>query len=120
MFYACFNAVNNNDTNDVGDETYYTTLMLTPSGIGINELEFLSEVSISPNPSSGEFFVKTEITDSKEFSVFTVQGKLIQSFSSASEINKIDLKNQPKGLYFIKISSEGKTAMKKIIISGEE
>jgi len=115
-FYACFGAANNNNTNDSGDETYYTTLTLTPSMTGINELEFLYDISISPNPSTGEFFVKTEITDSKEFSVFNVQGKLVEQFSSSAEINKIDLKNQPKGLYFVKITSGEKTAVKKIII----
>lgn len=115
-FYACFNAVNNNNTNDSGDETYFTTLTLTPSMTGINELELFSEVSISPNPSSGEFFVTTEITEPKEFSVFSVQGKLIEKFSASAKVNKIDLKNQPKGLYFIKISAGKKAAVKKVII----
>ena len=69
-FYACFGAANNNNTNDSGDETYYTTLTLTPSMTGINELEFLYDISVSPNPSTGEFFVTTDITAPKEFSIF--------------------------------------------------
>jgi hypothetical protein len=114
-FYACFNAANNNN-NETGDEIYYTTLTLTPSAVGINELEFLYEITISPNPSSGEVFVNTEITDIKEFSVFNVQGKLVEKFSSSAEINKIDLKSQPKGLYFIKISLGDKSTVKKVVI----
>lgn len=118
-FYACFNA-SDNSNDETGEETYYTTLTLTPSGVGINELKFLSEVSVSPNPSSGEFFVKTEIKDLKELSVFNVQGKLIDKFSSSDEINKIDLKNQPQGIYFLKISFGDNVSFSKLIIGGKQ
>ena len=115
-FYSCFLAANNNNTNDSGDQVFYTTLTLTPSAVGINELEFIHEINISPNPSSGEFFVNTDITEPKDVSVFNVQGKLIEKISSSEEINKIDLKGQPKGIYFIKISAGEKSAVKKVVI----
>lgn len=113
--YGCFNATNN-DNAGTGDEVYYTSLTLTASTVGINELEFLSAINISPNPSTGEFFVTTTTGDQKEFDVFNVQGKLVTHLSSSEEVNKFDLKNRPKGLYFIKISIGDKSTVKKIII----
>lgn len=115
-FYACFLAANNNNTNDSGDETYYTTLTLTPSAVGINELEYLYAITVSPNPSTGEFFVNMETSEPKEFTVYNVQGKLIKKTSSSAELNKFDLTNQPKGLYFVKIAMGEKSTVKKVII----
>lgn len=112
--YACFNATNNNN-NETGDEIYFTNLTLTPSAVGVNELEYLYAVNVSPNPSMGEFSVATETGDKKEFSIYNVQGKLVESKISTDEVNWFDLRNQPKGLYFVKISIGDKTTVKKII-----
>ena len=116
--YACFNAVNNNNTNDNGDETYYSTLTLTPSMTGIDEQSiFSSSVNIFPSPSGGEFTISTEgINASKAFTIYNVQGKEVDKISSSSESTEVNLSKQPKGLYFIKVSCDKKTAVKKVVI----
>lgn len=115
--YACFNA-SDNSNDETGDEIYYTTLTLTPSALGINEQdEFSSSIGIFPNPSRGEFSISIEeVTTTKEFIIYNVQGKQVEKITSSSLSTEINLTKQPQGLYFIKISCDKKNAFKKIII----
>ena len=114
--YCCFNAADNNNT-ETGDEIYYTTLTLTPSSTGINDLSDLSSlIDVFPNPTKGKFQVSGSGFQVSGLEVYNSMGEKIYSVVPSSDHSFIDISSQPKGLYFIKISSEGRTAVKKIII----
>lgn len=124
-FYACFLAANNNNTHDSGDQTYYSTLTLTPSTVGMDEYEaFASSITISPNPVTDFFRVEINSDETQKISanIFTPDGKLVhhgfekEIFAGISS-EEISLSSAfVKGIYFIKLNSGNKTAIKKILI----
>lgn len=75
-----------------------------------------ANVSIYPNPSTGEFFIKgaTEFTS---IVVLNSLGQVVESIkNNAKSVLKIDLSNR-KGVYFVKLTDEsGVLTTKKVII----
>lgn len=114
-FYACFNAANN-DTKSTGDEIYYTTLTLTPSATGISEEELFSQqTAIFPNPSSGEFSIVNEENNIDRIELFDIAGKRVGEKNISR--NKSSWKaSVPAGVYFIRVYSGAKSAVKKMVI----
>lgn len=70
-----------------------------------------SNINIYPNPTSG--IINIEETINSEILITDITGKII---FNGINITKIDLSNQPKGLYLLKISSNNKTRTQKIIL----
>lgn len=86
-----------------------------------NKLE-LEEFSIYPNPSDGNITLGFTY-DSKEpitIEVFGLDGKTVYSNVMNNfegiDTQQIDLSQEPRGFYFVKISQGGKQMTKKIII----
>lgn len=76
--------------------------------------EYLSELIVYPNPTSGKFSIQA----SSEFSIeiYNVFGEKIFSAQINSGKTEIDISEQPSGIYFLQIKSENGTVIKKIII----
>jgi hypothetical protein len=75
-------------------------------------------VSIYPNPSNGKFEInlKSDYNNSSEIKIYDIIGKEIY-FSKGSQFPlQIDLTDQPKGIYFIKIKSENRIFSEKIAV----
>jgi len=81
--------------------------------------EGLNEWSISPNPSTGLFYISAPITGEGEYAltVFNEIGKRVRHEIGLTENHRLDLQNLPKGLYFVKIQSPTSNyKLEKIII----
>ncbi|NPA67545.1 MAG: T9SS type A sorting domain-containing protein [Chlorobi bacterium] len=66
-----------------------------------------SQINIYPNPSQGIYFIGgIDALDIKTVKIFDLNGKIIQELNPSNEIIKIDLRNEPSGVYFIKISKK--------------
>lgn len=78
----------------------------------------ITEVNIFPNPSTGVVSVLMP-TNTKNFEVivYNVVGEQITNKNVNSNFDKIDLTNQPNGVYFIKVTSNGEVTTKKILLS---
>ena len=86
---------------------------------GIRDLgSDIKPVSAYPNPSSGRITLKSIDNQVYSIEVFNVIGNKIFSISDISLLTsgQIDLSDQPKGLYLMKISGNSKTYVEKIII----
>ena len=85
--------------------------------INIEYLTNIPEIDINnivlyPNPTSGVF---TIIGDNiSNIDILDINGRLIKSFKVNSSNFKIDISNNQKGIYFIKILSSDKTIVKKL------
>jgi hypothetical protein len=88
-------------------------LILTNQTLGINDntIENAS-ITVSPNPTSGLVTVNG-VADVKTITVFNVGGKLVLSASNTTSVN---LSNQAKGVYFVKVTTENGTTTKKVVV----
>ncbi|WP_395047160.1 T9SS type A sorting domain-containing protein [Flavobacterium sp.] len=78
----------------------------------------LRNIAIYPNPSTGLFTVSTGNKAINKIDVYDVTGKVVLSvnnFSNANSQAVLDMKNVSNGIYFVKISSEGQSTVKRII-----
>ena len=89
----------------------------------VEENALNNSVSISPNPSDGEFILdfNNPETQNTEISLFNLNGQLIsevlnENIQTGSVKIKMDLSRYPKGIYYLTISNSKETVNKKIII----
>jgi len=79
--------------------------------------EFTSIVSVYPNPSSGIFNIEWPNNENTSITVYNYLGqKILEKKNIITGSYPLDLSNQSKGLYILKIASNGKLASKKIIL----
>lgn len=71
-------------------------------------------LKIYPNPvTNGTFFINTSSDSTKEVVVYDVLGKQVIKTSTTNSVNVSNLKG---GVYIVKITEDGKTATRKLII----
>jgi uncharacterized delta-60 repeat protein len=77
------------------------------SGAALSNPSFdLSTTIIYPNPSNGYFNIKIDnLIGTENIEVYSVLGQKIYSKSIVENKSTIDVSNQPKGIYFYKISN---------------
>ncbi len=64
-----------------------------------------NQVSIYPNPTQGEVFVKAEIAHPTQFEIFSAIGEKIMDGFVDSNNKAIDLRHFPAGVYFVKFNN---------------
>jgi hypothetical protein len=82
--------------------------------IGITVNNVTKEILIYPNPTNGSFNISIN-TKNSIIEVYNSIGTLIQKQTSTSEQSTIDISNEAKGLYLIKVISKGNISTSKII-----
>ncbi|WP_395061357.1 T9SS type A sorting domain-containing protein [Flavobacterium sp.] len=75
----------------------------------------ISGLKVYPNPvSNGTLFIETSANAEKTVTIFDVMGKqVLNTTSTSNEINVASIKG---GIYLVKITEEGKTATRKLVI----
>ena len=68
-----------------------------------------SNFKVYPNPVKDTLFVEGKLNSNSKFELMDSEGKKIQSFDlESNDKTKINISNFPKGIYFYKISENGK------------
>lgn len=85
---------------------------------GLFELDNNLSFQMGPNPSSGNFEIKLTKGDIQEFEIeiSDVAGRVVYQATAHDNTAKVDLSNQQNGLFFVRVSSEGKSSTKSLII----
>ena len=84
------------------------------TGINYN-LSSLNKIYVYPNPCSGVFTVRGE--NISKIEITDVNGKTIFTQDKIVEFNNFDLTKEPKGIYLIKIISDGSVSIQKLIVN---
>lgn len=117
-FYAVGNAANNNGSNS-GDYIYSTSLAVNENTTGIIENEIQKNIAVYPNPSNGEFQVEigsSIFTKNYQLIVYNANGDNIFQSELTNPKTKIDLSDQSKGNYFVKIYDGQINLTKKLVL----
>ena len=91
-------------STDVASATWEVdeVLVTGTSNVGINENNKVSHnLSIFPNPGSGNVKVKFPVQGTYDLNVYSQIGKLLYSTSMSGTSGQLDLSNLPKGLYIL-------------------
>jgi hypothetical protein len=105
---------------DFGTKHIFQFSALFP--VGVNEVAPKEQkVEVYPNPSNGSFTVDYQLTNNGKGSieVYSITGSKVYSsqLQQQSGTETLDLSNQPKGIYLLKVTSADKAAsLKKIVI----
>ena len=85
--------------------------------LGVNEYDLNSKFSIYPNPSKGNFTLKSEFD--AQFKIVNQLGQVVKEFHAGSGVEKnIITSDIPNGIYILSgVTSDGKKLNKKIIIN---
>lgn len=78
----------------------------------------LSATSIFPNPSSGEFSIKTK-TNLSKVSVYSQTGVLVKTIEVTEESNEVELKvsGLQTGVYFLELQNDSEKSWKKVVVN---
>lgn len=94
------------------DELRISTTLEQLLSVRSNEIAGLQ---VYPNPvSNGVLYINTELNTTKSVQIFDLLGK--QVLATTTETNAVNVSALTKGLYIVKITEEGKTATRKIVV----
>lgn len=88
-----------------------TTPNFTLATAGFNNI---SGLSVYPNPANDYLHITTAINGVKNIAVYDVMGKEVLNTTTANEV--INVASLNAGIYLVKITEEGKTATRKLVI----
>ena len=82
--------------------------------LGTNEINIgkkLNEISVYPNPTNGNFSIKTENNSRAE--IYDETGKMTKTIEMKTGENMVDISELPNGVYIIKANSQSTKIIKK-------
>lgn len=88
------------------------------AALSTNSFELIADINIYPNPSNDQKInIETE-NELDEIQLVNINGQIMQQISNpVKNQNKYTLENLPHGFYFLKLSSDNKSIVKKIVIN---
>lgn len=105
--------VTGTDANGCSNSVVYAQHVSKCTGIAASRKLDESLFSVYPNPNAGEFYV--ESSTKIEMDVFNALGQLVLKKTVDEGINKINLQDVSKGIYFIQFNQNNQTRTIKII-----
>ncbi len=83
-------------------------------GIQANATKQLA-ISVYPNPSNGNFTVELANGLTKVINVTDITGRIVLTASSTSDKVNVNISNLSNGIYYIKVTSDNKTEVTKVV-----
>ncbi len=73
------------------------------------------ELTASPNPTYGDFEIRTNSALDKTIKLYDINGQTVLSLKSIKETTKIEITDLPNGVYYLTVSSSAGSSNSKII-----
>jgi endonuclease I len=100
----------------IDDNSYVTTIWGAP--LATENFDILANISIYPNPSNDHKINIESESVLDEIQLITINGQLMQEIKRpVSQNHTYTLENLPQGFYFLKLSSNNQSTVKKIVIN---
>jgi hypothetical protein len=96
-------------------KTVSTAFTVTVIPASNTEILVTTEVIAYPNPSNGIFRIKADSNNPYSIKIYTVTGSLVYTNRQYFNTNKIDISNQPHGLYYLDIETKNERITKPIL-----
>ena len=114
------NAANTNSQNLPwgsfnGAYYYLDDVSVTQCNMGVNEVTEDISISVYPNPSNGEFIIKST-SKIENIKLFNVLGETIYQTTKDNLQSSINLSYQSKGIYFVQVKTEKGILNRKVVI----
>lgn len=92
-----------------GGQSDIFVLKLGQTYTGIKEKTGLNTISVYPNPSHDVFkFVLSKPASNAVLQIYNSVGDLVGEQTVVNDVNTLNIKDQPNGLYYVKVMSENK------------
>ena len=102
--------------NDYGNRFFMDNININGQNIlQVQESEDSFHTFIYPNPTKGIFKIRTD-SDNLEVSIYSTLGELVLKERIINGLKQIDLSNQSKGIYFVRLKIGEETEQRKLII----
>lgn len=110
------NARQKNRNPFIDNNTYVTRIWGAP--LGVDNFEILKNVSVFPNPTNNNTINITSQIALDNIQLISINGQIIQEIKNPlSEDNNYKIDNLNSGFYFLKMTSEGSSITKKVIVN---
>ena len=98
-------------------ETYWDDLSFFKNATASVKNNAIEGFATYPNPvTNKEFTISSRSTSVKEVAIFNLLGKQVLSSSFSGVKSNVDVSTISAGIYILKVTEEGKTATKKLVI----
>lgn len=74
--------------------------------LGVNAVEKINAINVFPNPAVNYISVASPLVKITEVEIFANDGKLVKKANVKNETDKIDVKNLPSGIYYVRTYGE--------------
>lgn len=105
---------NGNGTANLIDNVVVKRRIVQPTGIKENQLS--AQLSVFPNPSAGQFNISLPKGKTYQLEVTDLTGKTIRKEQANGSAVELNLTGTAKGIYLLKVTSEGSTVVRKLIV----
>ena len=82
----------------------------------VNETEGATSVSIYPNPTSGRISLYPDDNLEYALTVTDATGRVVTTDNKFFGRTEVDLSNEPRGIYFVKLVSDSKTITQQVVL----
>ncbi|MCB0464230.1 MAG: T9SS type A sorting domain-containing protein [Aequorivita sp.] len=106
--------ISGDKTENSNGERDFWVIKINPV-LGVNDNELTSSLSIYPNPTENILQLNHKNHTIDGLKIFDTKGSLIKEFTSPKNTSSINISDLSSGVYFLQISSEGKTVIKKFV-----
>jgi hypothetical protein len=89
-------------------------IYVTTSVLGSESFSQIDGLKMYPNPAKNNLFIETALNSDINVSIINVLGKEV--INSKVSNNAVNISGLTPGMYIVKITEEGKTSTKKLII----
>lgn len=97
------------------NENAQTWVFIFDEYVGLNDQNVKAQ-SVYPNPTNGSFRIDASTGVAYEVQLLNQNGKMLQSWSAVNQLQNLDVKDYPSGVYFVKIISDNTTSTVKLLL----